>query len=158
MPFNPMHTNQLPIAHSKDLLSQLSLTCLSIHLQLLKLRPMLLLMLPYYVTGVWTWVTSLITARTPINGSTLAGLSVELTADSTCQTVQIFCAHLEGDVLGTAWSMQCHCNNLGSSQHHNWCRREKHRTGPSIWSRRLIQGHYWRWSRSSLSCSLELWR
>ena len=107
------------IAHSKDPLSQLSLSHLSIHLQLLKLRPMLLLALPYYVTGVWTQVTSLITARTPMNGSMPAGLSMELTADSTCQTVQIFHMHLEDNVLGTAWSMQCHCNNPGSSQHSN---------------------------------------
>ena len=119
MPFNPMHTNQLPIAHSKDLLSQLSQSHLSICLQLLKLRPTLLLMLPYYVTGVWTQVTSLITARMPMNGSMPAGLSAELTADSTCQTVQKFHMHLEDDVLGTAWSMRCHCNNLGSSWHSN---------------------------------------
>ena len=100
-----MHTICLPIAHSKDPLSQLSLSHLSIHLQLLKLRLTLLLVPPYYVTGVWTQVTSLVTARTPMNGSTLAELSVELTADSTCQMVQIFCAHLEDNVLGTAWSM-----------------------------------------------------
>ena len=54
-----------------------------------------------------------------MNGSTLAELSVELMADSTCQTVQIFHACLEDDVLGTAWSMRCHYNNLGSSQHSN---------------------------------------
>ena len=116
-----MCTNQLSITRSKDLLSQLSLSCLSIHLQLLKLRPMLLLMLPYYVTGVWTWVTLLVTAMTPMNGSTPAELSKELTADSTCQTVQIFHMHLEDNVLGTAWSMQCHCNNPGSSHHSNPC-------------------------------------
>ena len=97
-----MHTIRHPIAHSKELLSQLSLSCLSIHLQLLKLRPMLLLVPPYYVTGVQTQVTSLVTARMPMNGSTLAELSMELTADSTCQTVQIFHTHLEDDVLGTA--------------------------------------------------------
>ena len=91
-------TIQLPIAHSKDPLSQLSLSCLSIHLQLLKLRPTLLLAPPYYVTGVRTQVTSLVTARMPMNRSMPAGLSAELTADSTCQTVQIFCVHLEDDV------------------------------------------------------------
>ena len=105
MPPNLMCTIQLPIACSKGLLSHLSLSHLSICLQLLKLRPMLLLALPSYVTGVWTWVTSLVTARTPMNGSTLAELSVELTADSTCQTVQIFRARWEDDVLGMAWSM-----------------------------------------------------
>ena len=105
MPFNPMHTNQLPIAHSKDLLSQLSQSHLSICLQLLKLRPTLLLMLPYYVTGVWTWVTLLVTAMTPMNGSMPAELSKELTADSMCQMVQIFHACLEDDVLGMAQSM-----------------------------------------------------
>ena len=54
-----------------------------------------------------------------MNGSMLAELSEELIADSTCQMVQIFCAHLEDDVLGIAWSTQCHCNNPGSSQHSN---------------------------------------
>ena len=105
MPPNLMCTIRHPIAHSKELLSQLSLSHLSIHLQLLKLRPMLLLMPPSYVTGVWTQVTSLVTARMPMNGSTPAELSVELTADSTCQMVQIFRVRLEDDVLGTAWSM-----------------------------------------------------
>ena len=114
-----MHTNQLPIAHSKDLLSHLSLSHLSICLQLLKLRPMLLLMPPYYVTGVQTWVTLAITAMMPMNGSILAELSEELMADSTCQTVQIFHVHLEDNVLGTVWSTQCHCNNPGSSRHSN---------------------------------------
>ena len=96
---NLTRTIQLPITHSKDLLSQLSLSCLSIHLQLLKLRPTLLLPPPYYVTGVQTQVTLLVTARTPMNGSMPAGLSVELTADSTCQMGQIFPMHLEDDVL-----------------------------------------------------------
>ena len=114
-----MCTNQLPITHSKDPLNQLSLSHPSICLQLLKLRPTLLLAPPYYVTGVQTWVTLLITAMTPMNGSTLAELSEELMADSTCQTVQIFHVHLEDDVLGTAWSMQYHCSNPGSSQHSN---------------------------------------
>ena len=76
---------------------------------------MLLLTLPYYVTGVWTQVTLLVTAMMPMNGSTLAELSEELMADSTCQMVQIFCVHLEDNVLGMAWSMRCHCNNLGSN-------------------------------------------
>ena len=119
MPHNLTGIIRLPIAHSKDLLSQLSLSCLSIHLQLLKLRPMLLLMPPSYVTGVRTWVTSLVTARTPMNGSMLAELSVELMADSTCQTVQIFHTRQEDNVLGMVWSMRCHYNNPGSSQHSN---------------------------------------
>ena len=121
MPHNLTHTIQHPITHSKEPLSQLSLSRLSIHLQLLKLRPMLLLVLPSYVTGVWTQVTSLVTARTPMNGSMPPELSVELTADSTCQTVQIFRMRLEDDVLGMAWSMQCHYNNPGSSWHSNLC-------------------------------------
>ena len=54
-----------------------------------------------------------------MNGSMPAELSVELTADSTCQTVQIFCTRLEDDVLGMVWSMRCHYNNPGSSQHSN---------------------------------------
>ena len=101
MPPNLTHTIRHPIARSKELLSQPSLSYLSIHLQLLKLRPMLLLVPPSYVTGVWTRVTSLVTARMPMNGSMPAELSMELMADSTCQMVQIFCMHLEDDVLGT---------------------------------------------------------
>ena len=65
---------------------------------------MLLLTLPYYVTGVQTQVTLLITAMMPMNGSMLAELSEELMADSTCQMVQIFHMHLEDDVLGMVWS------------------------------------------------------
>ena len=80
---------------------------------------MLLLAPPSYGTGVQTQVTSLITARTPMNGSTPAELSVELTADSTCQMVQIFRVRQEDDVLGMAWSIRCHYNNPGSSQHSN---------------------------------------
>ena len=119
MPHNLTHPIQLPITRAEDLLSQPSLFCLSIHLQLLTLRPMLLLTLPYYVTGVGTRVTSLTTARMPMNGSMPAELSMELRADSTCQTVQIFHTHLEDDVIGTVWSMRCHCNNPGSSWHSN---------------------------------------
>ena len=65
---------------------------------------MLLLTPPYYVTGVQTWVTLPVTAMMPMNGSMPAELSEELTADSTCQMVQIFCVHLEDNVLGTVWS------------------------------------------------------
>ena len=46
-----------------------------------------------------------------MNGSMLAELSGKLTADSTCQMIQICCAHLEDDVLGMVWSTQCHFNN-----------------------------------------------
>ena len=74
---------------------------------------MLLLVPPYYVTGVWTRVTLLVTARTPMNGSMLAELSEELIADSTCQMVQISHVHLEDNVLGTAWSMRCLLRMLG---------------------------------------------
>ena len=96
---------RLPTAHSKDPLSQPFLSHLSIHLQLLKLRPTLLLARPYYVTGVQTQVTSLVTARIPMNGSMPAELSMELMADSICQMVQIVRMHLEDDVLGMGWSM-----------------------------------------------------
>ena len=52
---------------------------------------MLLPVLPYCVTGVWM-----------LNGSTLAGLSEELMADSTFQMVQTSHVHLEDDALGTS--------------------------------------------------------
>ena len=74
---------------------------------------MLLLVLPYYVTGVWTRVTLPVTAMTPMNGSMPAELSKELMADSTCQMVQISHVHLEDNVLGTAWSMRCLLRTLG---------------------------------------------
>ena len=115
MPPNLTHNNWHLTTCFRGPLSLLSLLHPSIYLLLLRLKPILLLMLPYCAVGAQKLGTSLTTVPILLSTWIQERFLEDLTADSICWTVHWSHAHLVDDVLGTEFTMHWHCSNLLSS-------------------------------------------